>query len=218
MKKAQGKVKISWSPNFAYAIGLIVTDGCLSKNGRHIDFTSKDLELVETFLRALEVESGITKKSRKAGESPKYFRVQIGDVCFYRYLESIGITQRKSKTIGSIEAIPPSYFADFLRGHLDGDGHFYSYWDPRWKSSFMYYTVFNSASKKHIYWLQETIERLYGLKGHVTKARKESLFSLKYAKTESDILLKTLYYKKDILCLDRKRLKIFEALSIVASP
>ncbi len=43
------KINIQWSPELAYAIGLLVADGCLSKDGRHIDFTSKDLELVESF-------------------------------------------------------------------------------------------------------------------------------------------------------------------------
>lgn len=47
--KPQNKVKIKWSPEFAYAIGLLVTDGNLSPDGRHLNFTSKDRELAETF-------------------------------------------------------------------------------------------------------------------------------------------------------------------------
>ena len=53
--KPKGKVKIMWSPHFAYAIGLLVTDGNLSPSGRHIHFTSKDLELVKLFQKALGV-------------------------------------------------------------------------------------------------------------------------------------------------------------------
>lgn len=218
MNTPKNKVLIRWSDNFAYAIGLIVTDGSLSKDGRHIDFTSKDSDLIETFLCALGIQSKISTKRGGYDGSTNCYRVQIGDVHFYRFLESIGITQRKSKTIGAVDLIPKKYFPDFLRGLLDGDGHFYSYWDPRWKSSFMYYAVFNSASKKHIHWLQETIENLYHLNGHITSAKKRSLFSLKYAKSESGVLIKTLYYRQDILCLERKRLKIFQALSIVSTP
>ena len=40
--KPQGKVLIKWSPHFAYAVGLLTADGCLSKDGRHLDLTSKD--------------------------------------------------------------------------------------------------------------------------------------------------------------------------------
>jgi len=38
------RVSTIWSKELAYVIGLLVTDGCLSKNGRHIDPTSKDRE------------------------------------------------------------------------------------------------------------------------------------------------------------------------------
>ena len=218
MNSPRGKVKIEWSANFAYAIGLIATDGCLSKDGRHVDFTSKDYELVEKFLYALGVTSKISLKQSGFGGRLNYYRVQIGDVRFYTFLQSIGLTPRKSKTISTINAIPDTFFPDVLRGLLDGDGHFFSYWDPRWRSSFLYYVVFNSASRKHIQWIQRRINQLYGLTGHITSARNNSLFSLKYAKTESNSLIRILYYAKDVLCLERKRLKIFQALSIVSKP
>ena len=47
--KPKGKVKIAWSPQFAYAIGLLVSDGNLSPDGRHINFTTTDVELIELF-------------------------------------------------------------------------------------------------------------------------------------------------------------------------
>ena len=67
---------------------------------------------------------------------------------------SIGLMPNKTKIIGAVK-IPNNYFFDFLRGHFDGDGTFYSYWDPRWRSSHMFYVVFASASLKHIIWLQK---------------------------------------------------------------
>jgi len=45
--KPKGKVNIKWSPNFAYAIGLLVTDGNLSPDGYHLNLTSKDLEQIK---------------------------------------------------------------------------------------------------------------------------------------------------------------------------
>lgn len=65
-----GKIKIEWTQNFAYAIGLITTDGNLSKDGCHIDFTSKDKELVETFRKCLGINNKIGLKSR-GGEKEK---------------------------------------------------------------------------------------------------------------------------------------------------
>jgi len=31
-----------WTPELAYIVGLITTDGCLSSDGRHLTFTSCD--------------------------------------------------------------------------------------------------------------------------------------------------------------------------------
>lgn len=211
--KPQNKVKINWSPEFAYAIGLITTDGCLSSDGRHFDFTSKDIDQLKTFMKCLGIKNKIGLKT--SGFSKKKFtRVQFGDVNFYKFLLGIGLTPRKSKTLGKLE-IPKEYFFDFLRGHLDGDGTFYSYWDPRWRSSFMFYTVFISASKAHINWLRSKIFNFLKIKGHISKDGKNVAYNLRYAKNESIKLLHKIYYKKSLASLKRKRLKIEQALSII---
>lgn len=207
-----GKVKIKWSPNFAYAIGLLTTDGSLSKDGRHIEISSKDEEQLKNFLKCLNIESKISLKHSGSGKLHK--RVQVGDINFYRFLESIGLMQRKTKIIKSVK-IPKRYFFDFLRGHFDGDGSFYSYWDPRWRSSYMFYTVLISASKNHIQWLRESIYKFLKIKGHITKSINDSVYQLRYAKVESLKLLSKLYYNPDVICLSRKRLKIRKALSII---
>jgi hypothetical protein len=119
----------------------------------------------------------------------------------------------KTKIIGSVK-IPKKYFFDFLRGNFDGDGSFYSYWDPRWKSSYMFYTSFVSASKIHIGWLRKTIKSHLKINGHVTKNGDDSIYQLKYAKAESLKLLSKMYYNRNVICLIRKRSKIERALKI----
>ena len=205
-----GKVKIKWSPEFAYAIGLLATDGNLSPDGRHIIFTSKDWELINNFQESLKINFHIGRKSSSAQDVKKYYVVQIGDVLFYRFLLSIGLMPKKTKIIEAIK-IPNKYFFDFLRGHFDGDGTFYSYWDPRWRASYMFYTVFVSASKNHIKWLREKIFKFVKIKGHITKSINDSTYQLKYAKKESLKLFPRLYYDKNVVCLTRKRLKIEKA-------
>jgi hypothetical protein len=149
--KPLGKVNLEWSPEFAYAIGLLVTDGSLSSTQRHITLVSKDREMLENFKNCLHIDNKISE--HEAGSKFKNLRVQFSDITFYRFLNGIGIMPRKTKIIGGIN-IPDEYFFDFLRGHHDGDGTFYSYWDPRWRSSHMFYTVFISASEKHIIWIR----------------------------------------------------------------
>lgn len=202
-----------WSPELAYAIGLMATDGCLSKDGRHFDFTSKDRVQLKTFLKCLGIRNKISKKV--SGYSKKFCpRIQFGDVVFYRFLLGVGLTPAKSKILGELD-IPRKYFFDFLRGHLDGDGTFYSYYDPRWESSFMFYTVFISASRPHLDWIRQELHRLLKVRGHMTHDGNKSTHHLKYAKRESLRILKKMYYNSEVTCLKRKRLKIEKALRII---
>jgi len=78
----------------------------------------------------------------------------------------------KTRIIGEVK-IPKKYFFDFLRGHLDGDGSTYSYFDPRWKTSFLFYLSFVSASEKHTLWLRETIQSFFGSKRPYLKGANE---------------------------------------------
>lgn len=212
MGKPQNKVKIKWSPNFAYAIGLLTTDGCLSSNGRQFDFTSKDMEQIVNFKKALNIQNKISEK--KSGIGKLANRVQFGDVNFYKFLLTIGLMPKKSKTVAEID-VPDKYFFDFLRGHFDGDGTFYSYWDPRWKSSFMFYTYFISASKRHINWLKNKMKEKLNINGHISHSKNRGTFDLRYAKTESLKLLPKIYPHKEVLRLNRKYLKIRRALAII---
>ncbi len=211
--KPLGRVKIEWSPEFAYAMGLLVTDGCVYTNYKTVNLTSKDEEQIENFKRCLGVDNKAGMKGGSFGKEKIYFNLQIGDVQFCKFLDSIGITPHKTKTIGAVD-IPDEYFFDFLRGHHDGDGTFYSYWDLRWHSSYMFYTVFISASEAHILWMREKINQLIGIRGHLTKTGKTPMHALKYAKNESLILLSEMYYNPDVVCLSRKREKIIKALAV----
>lgn len=111
--KPYGKVKIEWSPAFAYGLGLIASDGCLSPDGRHINFTSKDLELVQRFLEAFNIQVAVGMKSRGRGAPKQYYLVQFSDVLFYNFLLGIGLSSNKSKTIKEIN-LPPGLFFDFF--------------------------------------------------------------------------------------------------------
>lgn len=210
----KGKVKIEWSSNFAYAIGLIVADGCLSPDSRHILFVSKDLEQIENFLRCLKITIHIGKNFTGHGDNWAY-RVQFSDPPFYDFLKSIGIGPAKSLTIQKVN-VPHQYFPDFLRGYFDGDGCSYSYWDKRWRSSFMFYISFACGSKKYIDWLRVEIWKRTRLKGHMGQAKKKNVnYQLKYAKKEAIKLFHFMNYNKSDIRLTRKYLKIKESLAIV---
>lgn len=208
--KTRLSVSTNWSSNLAYIIGLITTDGCLSKDGRHIDFTSKDIQLIRTFKKYLGLRVKIGYKI--SGYSGKWCpRIQFGDVNFYNFLLEIGLTPAKSKTLNSLK-IPEKYFFDFLRGCFDGDGSIYAYWDKRWHSSYMYYSSFVSASPDYLKWLQNQIFYLAKIKGHISKGGRSH--QLKFAKSESKILFNKIYHSNNIPLLKRKYSKFKNFLNI----
>lgn len=213
--RPKGKVNIEWSANFAYAIGLIVSDGCVSNNGRHITFVSADEEQIHNYLTALNifVPHGVTHSGHK---DMMAYRIEFSDVLFWDFLNSIGIHPAKSKTVGKI-TVPREFFFDFLRGEFDGDGCVYSYWDKRWKSSFMYYMSFVSASKVFIDWIRSIIEEELGIKGHISTFGPRNFWQLRYAKAEGLILINKMYENKNNIHLSRKRLKINKILGTMSA-
>lgn len=108
--KPKGRVDTAWCPELAYAVSLIAADGSLLKGGRHIDFTSKDLDLMRTYCSCLGI-AGITIGKKYSGnkQNGTYCRVQFGDVLFYKWLQDIGLSPNKSLTIASLD-IPDDYF------------------------------------------------------------------------------------------------------------
>lgn len=203
--------EINWSANLAYAIGLLTADGCLLNDGRHIDLTSKDVEQLKNFKQCLGLKVKIGYKTSGYNDGKKYRRVQFGDVVLYNFLLKVGLTPNKSKTTGALN-MPDEYFFDFLRGVFDGDGSTYSYFDPRWRSSFMYYLNFTSASPKFLDWLQKTLKRLLSVSGTIVDSARCQ--NLRFAKVESSKIIKKMYYNPTVICLSRKRRKIQKTLKI----
>lgn len=189
--------------NFWYFVGLLVTDGNLSKDGRHINISSKDTNHLEKVKETLGLKTKITLKSRGGNlQEKRYGFLQFSDVKLYRYLYSLGITQNKSLTIGAVK-VPDKFFVDFLRGVIDGDGSIRRWihatnGNEQWSLSVV------SASKDFIVWLQTTITKLFGVVGRLHSTKK-NLYLLKYGKIVAQRVLSSIYYE-GALSLDRKAL------------
>jgi hypothetical protein len=197
--RPKNKVNFKWSPYSAYVIGLLATDGCLSKDGSHVDFTSKDLELVELLKKYLSLGNKIGKKVRGGEKEKKYFRIQFGDVIFYKFLMEIGLCSAKSKVLGSLK-IEDKYFFDFLRGCVDGDGNIHTFLHPESKNPQLRLRI-ASASKDFLNWIKNK-NSSYNVKGWITKTTRA--YTLVYAMKDSIYLLNRVYYKDFPPSLDRK--------------
>ena len=114
---------LEWSATLAYAVGLLATDGCLVRDGRHIAFVTKDEDLMREWLSCIGHEKLRYARS-KSRTGTTICRIQVSEVRLYRFLLSIGLTPRKSLTLGGVD-VPDQFFDHFVRGLLDGDGSTY---------------------------------------------------------------------------------------------
>jgi hypothetical protein len=205
---------LAWSPQLAYVIGIIATDGNLSSDGRHLAITSKDPSLLTTVRQCLRLGNAITLTFNSRGDQQG--RLQWSDRTFFDALLSIGLTPAKSLTLGPLQ-IPDAYFADFLRGCVDGDGSILVYTDryhtPQ-NPAYVYQRLavkLVSASRDFVVWIRATTQRLFGISGALIsqpqRQGKAAQWSLKYSKRESIVLLRMMYYAPGLPCLSRKREK-----------
>jgi intein/homing endonuclease len=197
-----------WSPNLAYAAGLLASDGCLSGDGRHINLTSKDAELINITQKILNLNAKVTLK--KGGFNTYAHSLQFSDVALFDFLCMAGIKPAKSKSIKAV-SVDERYYADFLRGYFDGDGTIYGYQDKRWVNSYMYYIGYTSASKAFLEWLQKLNSKL----AHTSQGsirNKNRALTLEYAKDNSRILFKYMYYSPGVPKLTRKYQKFVDFL------
>jgi hypothetical protein len=212
-----------WTPQLAYAVGLLVTDGNLSKDGRHIIMRSAEPLMLETFKQCLCLNSKIGVARKNNGDIS--YRVQFSNVQFYDWLMRIGLFPAKSYTIGAIK-VPNQFFPDYFRGCVDGDGNIRTYHNTynvyrgrRYSTQSLFIRI-TSASEKHLIWLQDKIGFLVGAKGAIIKYeprndRRAPVWVIQFAKKESLRLIAWMYYAPEFPCLERKRAIAQNALAII---
>lgn len=197
---------LEWSSTMAYVVGLMATDGCLLSKRRQLNFKSEDRALVETFLQCLGRPTNVSQ-ARTRGGGIVYFK-QFGDAALYRWLEGVGLMPRKSLVLGPLQ-VPDELLPHCARGFLDGDGSLINYWyEGTGKAAGKRYegftTRFISASRAHVVWLQEALERVTGLRGFVTTPPPGGCWGLNFAIRQSCQLLPRLYPTEDAPRLERK--------------
>jgi hypothetical protein len=208
---------LDWTPELAWIVGLIATDGNLSRRGL-LSIASKDRDLLEVVKHHLGRTKGLVWVTGGYGTC---WRLQWGNRVLYAWLTDIGLTPAKSLTLKPL-AVPDSVFRDFFRGCLDGDGSIVVYTDryhaakcPRYIYERLYVTVV-SASRPFLDWLLSTTRRLLGVRGSIrvsTPKPSNPVYAVRFAKRDSIRLLRWIYYRDDLPCLARKRAKALPFLS-----
>lgn len=141
-----------------------------------------------------------------------YF-LDFGDAQLYRWFQAIGLTPRKSLTLGSIDA-PDEYLAPLLRGLLEGDGSIENFVHAPTRATYPNYryerlwTIFNSASRPHLAWIQSRVEAVFGIRGRIEQVPRvegrHDFFRLKYGNRASEKLLPLMYPSASVPMLERK--------------
>ncbi|MGH2471617.1 MAG: hypothetical protein ACRDG6_04345 [Candidatus Limnocylindria bacterium] len=183
----------------AYIVGLTATDGCLFSGRRKINFKSGDRQLVETYLSVLGRTNRV-KQARTRTDGVVYL-TEFHDSKLYEWFRSVGLTPRKSLTLGAID-VPDAHVASLARGLMDGDGSIQNFVHLPTRQKYPDYRYerlwvsFNSASKTHIEWLRDRLRPISKGNGYLHIARRDGrhdYYTLRYGKACAIELLREFY-------------------------
>jgi len=201
-------VLAAWSPDLAYATGLLAADGTLDNDRVRVEFISTDKDLIEAYCRALCLDNiHVMFTPQQARKS--WYKVKLNDRAFRSFLEDVGLVPSKSKSLGPLQ-IPDHVFRDFLRGVLDGDGSWFI--TKSWSGRYQYLCVeLCSASQRFGEWIRKQVEQLTGLQGRLDRNSTGRAYKLVYMGQKALALGRWVYYSPGVLSLPRKR-RIWEQM------
>ena len=197
-----------------YVVGIITSDGNLSKDGRHINITMNDVNLLLDIKRALSLKNKISYKQSGYKQGSYCSYIQFGSVEFYQFLNGVGLTPNKSLSLGKLK-IEKKYFVDFLRGVIDGDGCIRRWMHPTNKTEQWALEV-TSYAKVFSEWLYYEISEQFMVRGaifqRIDKRRNKKAYDIKFGKMAAREILTACYYK-NYLALSRKAKLAQECIS-----
>lgn len=178
-----------------YILGLIITDGCLSKSGSRIFIciSLKDFEMIER-IRNLVCPN---KKIYKDGNN---YQVKWRNENDVKYLNNIGIHERKTFDV-SFPMFNDNMW-HLIRGIFDGDGCVYysTTLDKNTNKTYTYeYVSFTTASEEFAYQLNDFLnQNNIESKIYIDKrscCRENVTFYIKILKQGSVLLFRNLIYQ-----------------------
>lgn len=99
-------------------LGLLISDGNISKNGDAVTFSNNDSILIDRYIQLLENIFDITKTKRYPDG-----RVVVYSKTLIMFLDHIGFSYKTKLTIpGYFYTLQKSQIRSFIRGYFDGDG------------------------------------------------------------------------------------------------
>lgn len=203
------------SPNMAYILGLIASDGSISKkeNLIAIQLLATDKEILEKISKETETTRPLESYTRKeTGHEISTFRcwskVWKDDLSHY------GIEPEKTFSLKPPTFLKDEYAIDYIRGYFDGDGSIY-YLE---KTNRVFFEIVG-ASKAAIAWIQDKLVNQYHLVINKplieTRPNGTVMYRIKIGdKEELKKLYNLLYHSDNLLFLSRKNKRFKTLLNI----
>ena len=196
-----------WSPKMAYVLGLIATDGCISKSGT-ISLRINDKDLLEKVRVAMDSSHAIKNYAQQEG----LYTFNFAREKMVADLGGLGILPKKSLNI-SFPDVPDAFLSDFIRGVFDGDG---SVFFEKRNRKLPLRTSFVSSSKGFLNALEKRLRTLGMPNRNIYQHKTKNCISymIRYAHKDSTKLFKILYKNalKNGLFLKRKYDKFISGL------
>jgi len=195
-----------WSSEMAYVLGLVITDGCISKTGT-VSLSMNDKELLEKVRKVM----GSEHKIEPSKHQKNLYIFHFARENMVRDLEKFGVVPKKSLIV-TFPTVPEDYLPDFIRGVFDGDGSIY--FDTRSKNCPMR-TSFHSGSKDFIEKLEDNLTKLGMPERKISyqKTKNGIYYGIRYSHKDSVKLFNILYKNaQNSLFLDRKYRRFLKGL------
>lgn len=191
-----------WSSKMAYILGWIYSDGNIAKNRPRLKIACCDEGILFSIREMLGSNHPIYSYLPKNRTRTQYTLV-IDSHKIYNKLLNIGLVPAKSKII-HMPKIPNKYFAQFVRGIIDGDGSVFlerQYYKNK-KYIFLRLTII-SASEAFLNVLQNRIHKLFKVR-QKNLSKNRTAFQIKYSTKEALPILKKIYQNSNQQRLERK--------------
>lgn len=207
-----------WTAEMAYVLGYFAADGCMFRNPRgsyYIQFTSCDLQLIQTVQKLLGVSNAIEVQSRAASGHQTSYTLQVGSRRIFEKFRGLGFTPQKSLTL-RFPLVPRTCLSDFVRGYFDGDGCviFGRYRRRVRRPARIGMVQFVSGSRRYLAHLHSALLAARVVAGGCL-TRGGRAHHLQYSTSDTRRLYKFLYQRNTLPCLERKREKFRRAMEFL---
>ena len=202
------------SSNMAYILGLLASDGSVSKkeNLIAIQLLATDKEILEKIKEETKSQRPLESYIRKnTGHEIVSFRVW--SKTWKNDLAHYGIIPEKTFKLVPPYLLNDEYNIDYIRGYFDGDGSIYHI-----KQDNRVFVEIAGASKEIIEWIQDKLINQY----HIiinrplieTLPNGTKIYKIKIGSKEEIKKLYKLFYHNDTLYMQRKKNKFHSLLNI----